>query len=1452
MPSQLLSSSADDGGTSARVAQWKDKLANRTELLLPTDFPRPVPNRIVDAEQLLHVPDHVSLAILQLSMGTANSPSSTELPPTPFTILLAAFAILLHRYTGEEDITLGSSSQSSNPLVLRFPITSASTMRSVVKTVLQAEQDAMAIEVPFHTLLAALFPQTAEYKDAHEPSPFKVRFFNLTDTTPDTLSSTTTSSSCDITIFISQEPTLRRLLPIDIRVVYNSVLFANTRITDMLAQLQQLLTTALGRIDEPIGNLSLVTDESRLVLPNPYDDLHWDQFEGAITDIFARNARTHPTRTCVVESRVDNHDENSQMSPPLREFSYQAINEASNILAHHLARNGIQRGDVIVLYSYRGVDLVVAVMGVLKAGAVFSVIDPAYPPARQNVYLSVARPRGLVVLAKAGALHEDVRSYIRDNLDVRCTVPSLEIADDGELCGGLGPDGQDVFAADQALKASELGIQLGPDSPCTLSFTSGSTGIPKGVQGRHFSLTHFYPWMSKTFDLTPEARFTMLSGIAHDPIQRDIFTPLFLGAQLRIPTAEDIGSPGRLAEWMAEHGITVTHLTPAMGQLLSANATTPIPTLRHAFFVGDVLTKRDVLRLQYLAPNTHVVNMYGTTETQRAVSYMTIPPSNNNPGFLSELKDIMPAGKGMRNVQLLVVNAAGALCGIGEVGEIYVRSSGLAEGYLDEKATKEKFVRNPFGAAATVAAPAKLDGNGDKDPSIPYYMGARDRCYRSGDLGRYRPDGSVECTGRADDQVKIRGFRIELKEIDTHLSQCEDVRENVTLIRRDKDEEKVLISYIVPNDSSKDLGLLIRAVREHLKSKLASYAVPGVIVPLKRMPLTPNGKVDKNALPFPDTAMLVPPPSAATSTAALSPHQASVRHIWATVLNIPAESVQLDDNFFDLGGHSILATRLVFAIRKTMKVDDLPLGIVYREPTVRGMSAEIERVRERDLGLATASQNGDANPAVASAADGKRPDNKDDNDTVDYAADLDVLDGESIEATGHTAPSYPIMDGQPKTFFLTGATGFLGAFILADVLKRHTTSRVVALVRAKDQLSGLERLRQNSRRYLAWNEEWVSSARVSVLCGDLAKDRLGLSEAEWTALGAQADIIIHNGALVHWVYPYHKLRPANVLGTLWALRLAASQPRLKPFCFVSSTSVLDTPHYIRDPGVHVMEDDDLEGSRTGLRSGYGQTKWVAEKLVMRARARGVPAAIVRPGYVVGDAKAGICNTDDFLWRMLKGCVQLGKVPRIANIVNMCPVDYVAAVTVAVATSDDVARIASGRGVFHCYNPDAVKFDDMFGQLVAAGYAVVPTDYIHWRTALMELTLAAPPLTAAENNNHSTNDEERNALYPLLHFVLDDLPTSTKAPQLDTRNARAVVAAAAPRITNGEGEEEGGAIRCGSFRELGPLYIGYLVHAGFLPPPPPPSQQTAGDVQKLVKLREWDEVVMTTLGGRTGA
>ena len=904
--------------------------------------------------------------------------------------------------------------------------------------------------------------------------------------------------------------------------------------------------------------------------------------------------------------------------------------------------------------------------------------------------------------------------------------------------------------------------------------------------------------MAEKFGISSEDKFTMLSGIAHDPIQRDIFTPLFFGAELHVPTSEDIGIPGRLAEWMNRSQVTITHLTPAMGQLLSSHATNEIPSLRNAFFVGDILTKRDAARIQKYAPNVAVINMYGTTETQRSVSYYVVPSRSSHPAFLSAQKEVIAAGKGMVNVQLLVVNRQDRtkMCGVGEIGEIYVRAPGLSEGYLRlPEATSEKFISNWFVDEA----------NGDcKDESLvegdawrEFWKGKRDRMYRSGDLGRYRPDGNVECTGRADDQVKIRGFRIELGEIDTHLSQHPMIRENVTLVRRDKNEEQTLVAYFVPEQNghedfasasatdaddrteSNDIRSrhryrrLIKDVRDYLKKKLPTYAIPSVFVPLTRMPLTPNGKTDKNALPFPDTAQFQDSPaaSAAQSNGAanlpeMNDTERQIHEIWQQLLPSPDPVIGLDENFFDIGGHSLIATRLIFEIRQKFAVD-APLNLVFAEPTIRGLAREVSKLQNNDLLLATDKDTNDADQQQT------------EKEVVDYAADVDTLAGEFLQSSYDPLPSVPA--GEKRTFVLTGATGFLGAFILAKLLGYENT-RVVCIVRAKDNASALDRVKKAAVGHLVWQDSWVD--RIDAVCGDLGQDRLGLSEADWNKLSAESDAVIHNGALVHWVYPYQQLRAANVIGTLWGMKLASNQ-KPKSFHFVSSTSVLDTPHYVNFAGP-VPETDDLEGSRTGLETGYGQSKWVAEKLILEARKRGMAATIVRPGYILGDSKTGVTNADDFIWRLIGGCIELGYIPSMSNVVNCCSVDYVAAVVGGAAYHD---RVSTPLGVLQVTHPSDFTYNDMFGTLATYGYPCTQTEYIDWRNKLMEFTL--------KSQDHS--------LFPLLHFVLDDLPTSTKSAQLSDNHTQTVLA------------KEG--ITCPHMGDdlLG-LYYAYLVKVGYLPEP----------------------------------
>ncbi|KAF8508238.1 alpha-aminoadipate reductase Lys1p [Hysterangium stoloniferum] len=1419
-----------------KLSRVLPKFQNLPSISLPTDYPRPSSNKLVEAAHESILTEQTSLSLLKIALfeneseqGDCDDESSSR--PTAFHLLLSAFVVLLHRFTGDTDIIVGSSSAAvADPLLLRISLEPKDPFWAVVRRIQNIEMEAENDALPFESIMEALQKgKDSRTLEGNRPL-FRVRFFDET-AVPRGNFIRSTSLTSDITVFVARSPSSSRdpLVPrISLRILYNSLLFTSARITCIVDQLSTLLRAVSTNSLRPIGSIPLLTSAQRTVLPDATANLNWCDWKGAITDVFSRNARQFPQRTCVVQSLPFSPPDGAFC--PVQErlkFSYADIHKASNIVAHQLIMGGIRREEVVMVYAHRSVELVVAVMAVLKAGATFSVIDPAYPPSRQVVYLRVAQPRGLIVLRGAGTIDSSVRDFLTDELKIRIEIPALQLNSDGSVLGGphILPGSEiDTLHNCQKLKDTDPNVVLGPDSVGTLSFTSGSTGVPKGVKGRHYSLTHFFPWMGERFGLYEHSRFTMLSGIAHDPIQRDIFTPLFFGAELHVPTSEDIGTPGRLAEWMDDSQVTITHLTPAMGQLLSAQATRQIPSLLNAFFVGDVLTKRDCHRLQGLAGNVRIINMYGTTETQRAVSYFAIPSINSDSTFLAAQKDIMPAGEGMIDVQLLVVNRHDKMipCAVGEVGEIYVRSGGLAEGYSDPEATTEKFVTNWFSLSKpawpdTILHPGKGQFPG---PESRYWKGVRDRMYRTGDLGRYQPDGQVECTGRADDQVKIRGFRIELGEIDTHLSQHPLIRENITLVRRDKNEEKVLISYFVPlngealegfisdaPDAEEVRGVvqgmrkyrrLIKDVRDHLKKRLPSYSVPSVFVPLVRMPLNPNGKIDKPALPFPDTAQLATVQNSTWSTddaIAISVTEKSLQSIWATLLPSAPDPIPLDESFFDLGGHSILATRLIFEIRKFFVIN-APLGLVFDHPTTRGLARAIDELRDADFGLTwRPSKDAGDQPLLKDSAFAVPRGNHFAPTTstqVDYGNDLRNL------LPFLPTKFSPLPDdflSHPLSVLLTGATGFLGAFILRDLLSRRTIGKVTCLIRASNQETGLDRLRESSRNRGVWDDTWISESRLSVVVGDLSESNFGLTDPVWHQLEQDIDVIVHNGAWVHWVYPYDKLRAANVSSTLAAIKLSSSG-RPKSLAFVSSTAAIETEYYVQlsDSLVNqgrfgVPENDDLEGARTGIPTGYGQSKWVSEKLLLEAGRRGLTGSILRPGYVVGDSRSAVTNTDDFIWRLVKGCIQLGLTPDINNTINMVPVDYVARCT-ALASIYPLTHGAISVCQITARPP--MTYNDLLEPLSKYGYPAQKCEYIGWRQRLEQHVL----------------EVQDNALFPLLHFVLDDLPASTKSAELDDKNTRTI-------LNNDRNES---AIPSSVDADLMGRYLSWLVNVGFLPPP----------------------------------
>jgi len=790
-----------------------------------------------------------------------------------------------------------------------------------------------------------------------------------------------------------------------------------------------------------------------------------------------------------------------------------------------------------------------------------------------------------------------------------------------------------------------------------------------------------------------------------------------------VPSKDDIQHE-RLAEWMKAHGATVTHLTPAMGQILVGGASAHFPALHHAFFVGDILIKRDCRALQALAENVFIVNMYGTTETQRAVSYFEIPSKSADPAYLeTKIGNVIPAGKGMKDVQILVVDRQNKnrICDVGEIGEIYVRAAGLAEGYLgSDELTKLKFIDSWFvDNSKWIEEDKKVAKSLTEEPWREFYKGPRDRMYRSGDLGRYMPDGNVECVGRADDQVKIRGFRIELGEIDKYLSDHDMVMDNITLVRRNKDEEQTLVSYVVPDmrrwpewleinnleDDNSGEGVQGRLrrfwalgddIKKYLRTKLPSYAIPEVIIPLDKFPLNPNGKKDKPALPYPDAAQLAAARPVGKITE-LSECEKEVASIWGSLIpTIDERTISPDDSFFDIGGHSILAQQMLFKVNRKWAGLHINMSVVFQNPTLKAFASQIER-------RLSSAKSGEVSEQAESVED--------------YAADAKSL----LETLPASFPSADekIIPSTPLTVFLTGATGFLGAYILRDLLSRKLQSiRVIAHVRALDAITAMKRVTQTCQAYGVWDPSWTS--RITCVTGNLGDKRLGLSESAWNKLAAEVNVVIHNGAMVHWVYPYSNLKPANVQGTLDILALCAVGTP-KYLSFVSSTSVLDTPYFVElsaKGGKGVTEEDDLTGSATGLGTGYGQSKWVAEYLVRAAGSRGLRGTIVRPGYVTGEQDSGVTNTDDFLIRMTKGCIQLSCRPRISNTVNMVPVNHVARVVVAAAFSP--ANIPLG--VAQVTSHPRITFSQYLATLETYGYNVPEVDYAVWSKRLEEYAM----------------------------------------------------------------------------------------------------------------------------------
>ncbi|NEQ07639.1 MAG: amino acid adenylation domain-containing protein [Moorea sp. SIO4E2] len=898
-------------------------------------------------------------------------------------------------------------------------------------------------------------------------------------------------------------------------------------------------------------------------------------------------------------------------------LSYQDLNARANQLAHELIHQGVGPGQTIAINVPRSPEWVIAVVAVLKAGAAYLSLDPSYPASRITYMLEDVQPWLLITTT------DSVISTPQLN------IPKLQL-DQFPWQTSLGVSSEKQDSPLQAnIEDNQRTQPLHVSDPAYIIYTSGSTGKPKGVVVTHAGISSMVATQIKYFEVTPESRILQFSSLSFDGVVWELCSALLNGATLVMAPSDQVRPGPELTQLIRDYHVTHAVLPPAVLMVLSPDN---IPSLTHLIVSGDAASGELVQRWSV---GRCLINGYGPTETTVCAT-LSSPLSGNG---------IPPIGRPVINVRCYVLDDQLQLLPPGVIGELYVSGPGLACGYLNRpQLTAERFVANPF-------------------------KGMGSRMYRTGDLVRWRSHGELEFVGRADNQVKIRGFRVELGEVEAALTHCPSVSDALAMVREDRPGEKFLVAYVVGQDS-----INTDALRAHLVNDLPPYLVPAAIVPLKKFPLTVNGKIDRKALPAPMFT------SVAEGRAPKTPTQIGLCTLFAELLGV--DQVTIDDPFFALGGHSLLATQLVSQIRQRFGIS-LPVQTVFERQTVADLAIVVDQEA----------------PIVSTS--------------IDLAAEV-VLNPQI--APDQSRPVELDRNTHPASVLLTGATGFLGAYLLHELLKQ-TDANVFCLVRSNHHEAAYKRIHSTLNSYQLWSESWRS--RIIPVCGDLSQPSLGLSAEEFTKLTELIDAIYHNGAQVSAIEPYAYLKPANVLGTSELLDLAA-RCRVKPLHFVSTAAVAVSS---KDNPDIVYENCRLRADSV-LPSGYVSSKWVAEELVWAASDRGLPVTVHRPGRISGDTTTGIASTDDMFWQIVRAMVVLRVVPDLIYqdyaAIDLIPVDHVGRAIVHLSRHEQ----SIGK-VHHLTCPTTVKLDVVFNELSELGYQLTTVSYSEWVKQLEQYVDQAP-------------------------------------------------------------------------------------------------------------------------------
>ena len=850
-----------------QLVYWRERLAGTPAVLdLPADHPRPAEQTHRGSWQWRQLPEPLGVSVRAMSVHAGM---------TPFMIFLAAFDALLHRYTGQDDILIGTPIAGRpsrlleglvgcfvNMLVLREDVSGNPTFTELLARVRETALGAYShAEVPFEKLVADLHPQRDMSRSplfqvaiAYQSAPKAVE-------TPNDVSMTASGGTLfDLTFFIEDVNGLY-----SVTAEYNVDLFEQATIERMLGHFETLMSAALEAPDRPIATLPMLTAaEPSQLLPEWRGVQAALEDDARIHDLVARQAARTPGAVAI---RCQGES-----------CTYAALNGRSNQLARHLRKQGVTAETLVGLSAERSIEMVVGLLGILKAGGAYVPLDPSYPIDRLGYMLEDA---GISILVTQAPLLESLPGGDRRTVCLDRDWPQISLESESDL----EPSG-------------------GGDKLAYVIYTSGSTGRPKGVQIPHRAVVSFLRSMAREPGLGPEDVVVSVTTLSFDISGLEMYLPLMVGARMVVATREDVTDGRQLQALLESEGATVMQATPATWRLL-IEAGWVAPGLK-MLCGGEGLPHE--LAAQLLERGGQLWNLYGPTETtiwstaeRLSAGHVTI-------------------GRPIANTQTYVLDRNLQPMPVGVSGELYIAGDGLARGYRRRPdLTAERFVPNPFGPAGS-------------------------RMYRTGDLARFLADGRLECLGRVDHQVKVRGFRVELGEVESALAGHPAIKDAVVFAEEVTAGDKRLVAYVVyqPGES-----LTVSELRKLVRVTLPEYMVPSFFVKLDRIPLTLNGKVNRRALPGPFQGG----GSDRERVAPQTPTELRIAEVWQRVLGIP--EISAGDNFFDIGGHSLLSMRVLAEIDRVIGAKLSP-RVMFLE-SLRQIAAQCDRQLANGVAIAAAT-----------------------------------------------------------------------------------------------------------------------------------------------------------------------------------------------------------------------------------------------------------------------------------------------------------------------------------------------------------------------------------------------------------------------------------------------------------------------------------------------------------------